>query len=96
VIAGRLAKKGVEPTRLSINSSDTDGACEALTALLTEEQHHRLFARVRTLSLNCMLSKAILQVRAAHLCKHKLPAHSSKLTPLTLIAYPSRCWRLHF
>jgi hypothetical protein len=70
VIAARLAKRRVEPTELSFSTSDGNEAYEAVSALLTGEQHHCLFGRVRRLSLRCALSKEILQVRAAHLFKH--------------------------
>jgi hypothetical protein len=60
LLAGRLAKKGVEPTELCL----TGGSCEALTAMLAAEQHHCLFRRVRKLTMRCTLSKAMLQVKA--------------------------------
>jgi hypothetical protein len=64
LVAERLAKKGVEPTQLTLSSTDRSRSLEALTTFLTGDQHLPFFRRVTFLWLNGGLSHELLQVRA--------------------------------
>jgi hypothetical protein len=64
LIAGRLAKKGVQPTYIRLSSSNREISCEVLTTFLTGEQHLPLFKRVTHLLLHSGLSHDLLQVKA--------------------------------
>jgi hypothetical protein len=65
LIAGRLAKKGVQPTHLTLICIGivSDRSCEALATFLSGEQHLPLFRHVTSLWLNIGLSQQLLQVR---------------------------------
>jgi hypothetical protein len=85
-MASRTAKKrGLLPRELYLACRGKNGSCKAMTALLTQEQHHCLFAHVRVLTLSCSWSKEMVQVRAVH-PTHHLPSQHQLHT--------HRCWRL--
>jgi D-alanyl-D-alanine carboxypeptidase len=61
-IAGQLARKALQPQRLTLVGSDTDSSSASTKALLATGQHHPMFQRVQHLMFNGSLPRGMPQV----------------------------------
>jgi hypothetical protein len=68
LLARQLARKGLRPTKVTLNGSGKDSS--AMAALLATAHNHRLFECVRSLTLVGTLSEEMLQVSTAFSSLH--------------------------